>query len=84
MYLISFFFLQADSIKKSLKGGSGSGGCSLDSKMQQVKELEDEVRIIDWKMAAFLFSYISLDGQRGQRIGCARRRKRRKVKKAQL
>ena len=35
---------QADSLKKSLKGSSGNGGgCSLDSKMQQVKELEEEV-----------------------------------------
>lgn len=34
-----YFFFQADSLKKSLKSGSGS----LDTKLQQVKELEDEV-----------------------------------------
>ena len=34
------YLLQADSIKKSLKSGSGG---SLDSKLQQVKELEEEV-----------------------------------------
>ena len=39
--LVHFCLFQADSLKKSLKG-SGNG-CSLDSKMQQVKELEDEV-----------------------------------------
>ena len=45
MYFLLFFF-QADSLKKSLKGssGNGGGGCSLDSKMQQVKELEEEVK----------------------------------------
>ena len=38
IFLLVFFF-QADSLKKSLKSGSGS----LDTKLQQVKELEDEV-----------------------------------------
>ena len=44
-YIIFYLvFFQADSLKKSLKGSSGNGGgCSLDSKMQQVKELEEEV-----------------------------------------
>ena len=47
MFLLHNFLpclFQADSLKKSLKGSSGNGGgCSLDSKMQQVKELEEEV-----------------------------------------
>lgn len=76
--------MQADSIKKSLKGGSGNnGGCSLDSKMQQVKELEEEVILIGkwWQQS---LSYFLLDGQRGPRTGCPRRRKGRKVKEAQL
>ena len=36
----STFFFQADSLKKSLKTNTGG---SLDTKLQQVKELEEEV-----------------------------------------
>ena len=46
LILVHFCLFQADSLKKSLKG-SGNG-CSLDSKMQQVKELEDEVSLVLW------------------------------------
>ena len=59
MYFLLFFF-QADSLKKSLKGssGNGGGGCSLDSKMQQVKELEDEVKDFSKFFLFFLHSCV--------------------------
>jgi len=45
--------LKADSLKKSLKGSSSNGGgCSLDSKMQQVKELEEEMAVVDRELEA--------------------------------
>ena len=64
MYFLLFFF-QADSLKKSLKGssGNGGGGCSLDSKMQQVKELEEEVTKVFSSLPA-LVTLMALDESR--------------------
>ena len=62
LILVHFCLFQADSLKKSLKG-SGNG-CSLDSKMQQVKELEDEVSFhISCKKAPLPNNPFFADGQ---------------------
>ena len=51
-FLNSFPSFQIENLEKSLKDTSGSSAASISSRTRQVKELSDEVGIVDRELAA--------------------------------
>ena len=51
-FRLSFLHFQIENLQKSLKDTSGSSAASISSRTRQVKELSDEVGIVDRELAA--------------------------------